>query len=573
MQDFGRAIRLIKHFKFDSVFFRNLIVFTLIILLPITIIVGGLAFYYRDSIAQNARANAQQNHRNLLNRSEQLTTETERMYYLWASQIELEQFFAMKGDWQENLEALHVIREIRSMIQSYTQISECVEMVRIYSYSANYILSSSGESRFQEDIPELYAIRDETEQEFSKIIPVEVNGRKSFAICYDVIYQREPIGNIAFYMKPDIFRHAVSDAMLSRYSFLILDRKGHEVYHLGSNAQSVPECAEEKSNVLEQNGNTLRVISQADFFWLYFDMDYAQKTPSVILLLFLCVFLSLLLSFVLALVISFHSYAMVEQFIYAVNGVETLQNSELRTMNEISWIRERMIHVVQKSENLSQELMENFSVLKDLQMKMLQMQFTPHFLFNVLQALSWQVIRECGADSRANELISLTSDLLSVSLDTGVYLVSIEQEKEYGEKYLKIAECLNNYNFDVIWDVDSALLNFKTLKLSLQCLLENAVKHGIKHLRGEERGYIKIKVSDEGEQIVFRVENNGASEENEKFFDLKKDLKNGEISENKKLGLRNINKRIKLIFGEKYGCGIALKNGVAFAEIRVPKIR
>jgi two-component system sensor histidine kinase YesM len=266
------------------------------------------------------------------------------------------------------------------------------------------------------------------------------------------------------------------------------------------------------------------------------------------------------------------SYRALDDIIISLNEIDSTQDISKESMNEIMYISKNILQMHKKNDSLEQQLITSFSKLKKLQTETLQMQFAPHFLFNTLNTLNMFVMSLNGIKNPASKVIVLISDLLTISLNTSKYIVSIRQEIEYCKKYIEIEKIMNENSFDVVWNIDESIMSYKTVKLTLQPIIENAFKHGIKYLRNESRGYLEISAYEEPEQIVFEISSNGPVIEPSVIEQLHKSLDTGIMPENKHIGLRNVNKRIKLIFGNSYGCCISSTNYLTIVKVNIPKL-
>ena len=204
-------------------------------------------------------------------------------------------------------------------------------------------------------------------------------------------------------------------------------------------------------------------------------------------------------------------------------------------------------------------------------MAAMHLQCNSHFLFNALNLASMHDICEIGENSTTSEIISLVSDLLRTALDTKSYFVTIGKEFEFAQKYIRIESLKYNNNFDVDYDVDTTVLSLKTVKLTMQPLIENAFKHGIHKLPKSKRGKITISIKPVNNNIVFKICDNGYADS--EYLDSLTEILNNDIYTivEKNIGLKNVNSRIKILFGAKFGCKIYRENDMTVSEIIIPK--
>lgn len=196
-------------------------------------------------------------------------------------------------------------------------------------------------------------------------------------------------------------------------------------------------------------------------------------------------------------------------------------------------IRELMDKVV--SEQISQRKSE---------LKALQYQINPHFLYNTLDSIVWLI--DDGQNSEASRMVVALAKLFRISISRGRNIITVKDELEHARSYLLIQSIRYSNGFKYEFDVQDEVLECTTVKLILQPLIENAIYHGIKN-RIEE-GIIKVKAYIENERIVFKVIDNGYGMKEEKISQIYETFKNPEINDG--VGVKNVYLRLKLYYGE-----------------------
>ena len=208
------------------------------------------------------------------------------------------------------------------------------------------------------------------------------------------------------------------------------------------------------------------------------------------------------------------------------------------------------------AEQIDLLLKKNIEEQKNFQkaeVRALQAQITPHFLYNTFDTIIWLAEQE-----QTEEVVKITkalSNFLRLSLSRGHEWITVYQELDHIRNYLTIQKIryADILNYEI--EVNPDLVESKIIKLTLQPLVENAIYHGIKNKRG--RGHINVNVdySDESKEFIkFAVKDDGAGFTEERLAEVKNELETG--SENaEKLssvyGLYNVNKKLKLYYGEK----------------------
>lgn len=186
---------------------------------------------------------------------------------------------------------------------------------------------------------------------------------------------------------------------------------------------------------------------------------------------------------------------------------------------------------ISKVENL-------ISLLKYSELKALQSQINPHFLFNVLNTMT-SLIRT--NPEKAREVTIDLSNYLRYNLDNNLKSVELIKELNQIDTYIKIEKARFGEKLNIIYDVDESLYNFQIPSLIIQPLVENSIKHGI--LKKRDKGFVKIIVKKINKDIEVAIEDDGVGIEQAVIDNLDK-----KIEEN--IGLKNVHQRLKLLYGE-----------------------
>ena len=195
---------------------------------------------------------------------------------------------------------------------------------------------------------------------------------------------------------------------------------------------------------------------------------------------------------------------------------------------------------------LIKEVYESRIAQKEFEMKALQAQINPHFLYNSLSLINWKAI--AVGEEEISRMTQLLSTFYRTTLNKGKNLISVEDELKNTISYIEIQLIMHSNSFDVLYDIDDAIKNYSMINLLLQPLVENAIDHGIDH-KTKGRGCLKIYAKRINDIIVFKVEDDGAGIPPEVLPHLLE-------MQSKGYGLKNVNDRIKLFYGTDYGLTI-----------------
>ena len=246
-------------------------------------------------------------------------------------------------------------------------------------------------------------------------------------------------------------------------------------------------------------------------------------------------------------------------------------NSSTASKNdEISFIINNIQNNIRENNVLEQSLSEKIIELKKAQLMSIQLQLTPHFLFNTLNHISITMMAITKGNNKASDMISLLSDILSYVLNTETIFTSVSSEIEQTKKYIEIESIKHNNSFTVNWEYDDNISECMIPKLILQPIIENAITHGVNGLNGKRRGEISISIYPIGDNIIFKIADNGIGIEKQTLDNIHKILKKHIVLENKHIGLSNVNQKIYLLFGDGYGINISSNPEGTTVFIKIP---
>lgn len=200
---------------------------------------------------------------------------------------------------------------------------------------------------------------------------------------------------------------------------------------------------------------------------------------------------------------------------------------------------------------------------KEYEMKALQAQINPHFLYNTLSLINWKAI-EAGKRDISKITLALSA-FYRTSLNKGNNITHISGEIENMRSYLSIQLMLHDDGFDVTEDIDDSVLEYTCPNLILQPLIENAIDHGIDVMPEDRRGVISVICKDMDTYIQFVIKDNGIGMTKEQTVKIL-------TKDSKGYGVRNVNERLKLCYGEEYPMIIKSKENTGTEVIiTIPK--
>lgn len=225
--------------------------------------------------------------------------------------------------------------------------------------------------------------------------------------------------------------------------------------------------------------------------------------------------------------------------------------------------------MVSKIKNLIEEKRLEHEAKRQSELNALQAQINPHFLYNTLDSIMWMA--ESGQNEEVVEMVTALARLFRISISKGRRTIQVYQELEHARNYMLIQKRRYKEKFTFNIEATDEVKELTTLKLILQPIIENAIYHGIEYMVDE--GEINIKVYIEDNKLIYLVEDNGLGMDEETRQAL---LHREEVEPTKGgsgVGVRNVDERIKLSYGEHYGLEIESEIEVGTTiRIILPKI-
>ncbi len=231
---------------------------------------------------------------------------------------------------------------------------------------------------------------------------------------------------------------------------------------------------------------------------------------------------------------------------------------------EVNRLSDSFEHLVKRIQQLMEEVKREENTLRKTELKALQAQINPHFLYNTLDSISWMC--EEGKNADAVMMVNALAKLFRISISRGKEMIPIEKEVQHAECYLQIQKFRYTNQFDYKFEVQESCKQYLCNKITLQPLIENALYHGLNMI---DEGHIIIRIFEDQDDVILEVEDNGVGMSEEQISELFEN----DITDKHGIGVKNVNDRIKIYFGEKYGITIRseLDEGTC-VSIRIPKI-
>lgn len=220
----------------------------------------------------------------------------------------------------------------------------------------------------------------------------------------------------------------------------------------------------------------------------------------------------------------------------------------LPQVEEFRGLARHLNHMASRLEHSVAEQLIAEKKLQKAEMRTLQAQITPHFLYNTLDTIVW--LAEAERNQEVMDITMALTSFLRISLSSGQDFIPVSREIEHVKSYLAIQATRYGSTMEYRIEADESLGNMQVLKLLMQPLVENAIYHGVRAKRGRGRIVVSVQRTDK-DQMTFSVSDNGIGIEPEKLRALQADLSAGvrPATQSGAFGLFNVSQRIRLYYG------------------------
>lgn len=240
------------------------------------------------------------------------------------------------------------------------------------------------------------------------------------------------------------------------------------------------------------------------------------------------------------------------------NGNFGVQIGDHFSSTEFQYLTDAFNSMSDKLQNQFDRIYREELALRDARIMALQSQINPHFLNNTLEIINWEA--RLADDVKVSRMIEALSTMLDAAMDRkGRPMIHLSEEMMYVDAYLYIISERLGKRLSVTKEIDSSLLDLYVPRLIMQPIIENAVEHGI---QPQQKGEIQIRIFREDTKLIFEVENDGVmTEEDEKRIErLLSDDYDAANESSGNLGIRNVDQRLKIIYGENSGLSIKMNS-------------
>lgn len=308
---------------------------------------------------------------------------------------------------------------------------------------------------------------------------------------------------------------------------------------------------------VESSGWTIYLYQSKGYFW---NRNW-QMVPGLIGISVVCLMAAVLTS----LLLSRLAVTRIENLAANIRQLREGQNEiwvQSKSKDEIGYLTDEFITMMQLIQHLIKDVYQEQLIRKEYQIQMLRAQINPHFLYNTLSAIRWKTLM--NGDEEASEIINQLSVFYRTALNKGREFSNVENEMKNIRAYITIQKELQSHLFQVSYHVDSSLYPCKIPVMILQPIVENAILHGLASSRKQDRS-LSLSAFGKGRDMIFEIRDDGAGIEAEQLKQLLNSKTNG-------YGMKNVQERIHLLYGNEYGLEIhSIRGEGTIVRVLLPK--
>ena len=561
--------------KVENIRSKLLLYFFTLILLPI-VTLGVLGnVIYSKSIEDQANVHTEQMIEQVNRNVEFYIRDMENIIYYLSNDPQVIAFLQVtkKGGGDESEE---FNPEVKRILKTYTDIHPEIAGILVVNdhnlYSSNTMQRISRDPLTDESWYKRAFASPTMIQLFSKPIGRNIKTKLNYSADEVVSITKaviDPVtgkrlGVILIDLKLDKIKEVIEAITLGKNGFIyLMDGNGGIVY-----APVNPIVYRVKNEWLTDSANSIvKKIQSSDFQIIYKDSAYTNwktigvfslnETLKQVTVLRHYSILIGMITLVLAVVVAFFFTASIVKPLSKLGSLmKKAEEGDLSVRfdskynDEIGRLGNSFNHMIKEISNLIDMVYAEQRRKREAELKTLQAQIKPHFLYNTLYTIQWMAQEHGAKDVVA--ILGALANLFRIGLSKGKEMISVHEELEHVRSYLAIQKA--RYEDKLTYEVnfDEKILNYNVLKVILQPLVENAIYHGINARRGV--GKITITAKEEEGKLYFSVEDNGIGITTEKLKEIRQllDSNYGEAGKTG-FGIFNVNERIRLSAGKEYG--------------------
>lgn len=471
--------------------------------------------------------------------------------------------------YKTNLQMYLAYRDIIDpMISNIKNLNPSVERITIYSsnesiYPHGDMLRSLSEIEVQtEELKDSKIHWNYSEENKLELYCKFYSERKSDQnIVYMKISDKQTLANLKTLFQDD-------------FGIYIADEKNNSVfsYFIEQSKPGKQLCRADMEKIIQSGKYVVKEAQIPLCNWkivLYRPIGVILKSANsitvlVLLVIVICAVLTILTSSLL-------SRSVVRPLGRLLHNVEQVETGNLaveireESSDEIGHLILSFKRMVKQLDHMINEVYQSKITQQEYEMKALQAQINPHFLYNSLSLINWKAI--IAEQEEISEMAQLLSTFYRTTLNKGKNVITVRGEWDNTCSYIRIQRMMHSGKFEADMEIEESILEYEMLNLLLQPLVENAIIHGLDHKESVDTKKLAVRGWKEGDALVFEVRDNGSGMTEEVLCNIL-------TAETRGYGVQNVHHRIQLYYGQSYGLVYkSEKNAGTCVRLTIPGVK
>lgn len=574
-------IRYMRNYKFNSLFFRNFMLIEMIFILPIMLICIWCYVFFSDTYLKEIESAAQSTVYRLQETADAVFDNIRITGINLCHEEKLLTFLESPENMKYDFDEVQNVVGLQKIFKQH--VNEYVHSVYAYAVNNEYVITdrwmgkriSMGDDSWFTCYENKKEIGGSTE--WARIVVDSKADREfsSISMVFYLPYQQGKNfkGILMLNMNDRWLKNILEVDDGSFYDFYILDQQGKVAYNRDTEKQGkdigklmeddgkLTKCQEGAVTLDKRYLANMKMSNNGKWKYLYLTdlQQYNKRKIQLMTTIVVVGFLMILLSVVVSFLVSVHVFLPVKKIMEMLADPKQFYDTseEVEKQNqrdEMKFITSSFLESYKKEEQNRKELAKYVTSLKKAQIALLQAQINPHFLFNTLQSINFMVIGFTKSDNEPSKAIDKLSVMMRYMMEVDYNEVTIDKEVEYSMAYIGLEQIRYGDKLNVKWKIDPEITSYKTVKVTLQPLLENCIKHGFKNMKTV--GEIEVEGKREDDKIVFLIKDNGIGQDDAWIEKMNQELRKPQPLVGRHIGIRNVNQRIQMIFGSENGLQI-----------------
>ncbi|MDY3303997.1 MAG: histidine kinase [Clostridia bacterium] len=440
---------------------------------------------------------------------------------------------------------------LKESMRSFAMINSCIDSICVYSVKNNIFMSTDLNAQKWFTPPKLDST--ETKRRIEIYPQFKQNNFPAVITVYRQFFSSENggyLGYIAININCLSLKEKISSSIVSKSAHLLATYNGNVIFSddyekIGLNIANSSVLNTSPNSSVFKNMSQLDGIEYRLLVMNNTQSDFIASSINNILLIGLIL---LILSIIVSLTLS------VKIFIPYKNIIKALQNDNGKLLpanylTDLEYIEDQIVHYSKSNSALSGVISKQAAEIHQLTLASLQAQIHPHFIYNIIDCISWASYAE-NPESNTHDALFALAKLMKMSYDYSSPFISVADERAFLTSYTDLLLFKSYNSFTVNIDFDTSIMDFMIPKMIIQPVVENAFNHGISKNNG--RGQIDIIGHRNGESLVFIINDDGPGLDGSKIISINQLINtSGEASAAEHIGLYNISERLHLIYGQR----------------------